>query len=250
MILTYIILFGLIGSVAAILGGVILLLIGKRVTALIPYILSYAIGTLLSVALIMMLPEAMSVLNPSTAMRYLLVGLLVFFLLEKIVIWRHCHDPHCDTHGASGILILIGDAFHNFADGIVMATAFMVSIPFGVAISLAIIAHEVPQEIGDFAILLDAGFPTRRALMYNLYSALPTLPGAVLAYYSLPHVQQFIPYILILSASSFLYIATVDLIPATHEHPRWQTAVAQFLLLLAGIATILLLAPKALPTHG
>ena len=246
MILTYIMLFSLIGSVGAALGGVILLLLGKRVTALIPYILIYAIGTLLSAALLRMLPKAMTVLNPGTAMHYLLVGLLVFFLLEKIVIWRHCHDPHCDAHNASGILILIGDAFHNFTDGIVMAAAFMVSIPFGVAISLAVIAHEVPQEIGDFAILLDAGFSTRRALMYyNLCSALPTLSGAVLAYYSLSHVQQFIPYILILSASSFLYIATVDLIPATHEHPRWQTAVLQFLLPLSGIATILLLAPRA-----
>ena len=245
MVLTYIILFSLAGSVGAVLGAAILMLLGKKVTVIIPYVLSYAIGTLLSAAFLRMLPKAMATLDPATAMRYLLVGVLLFFLLEKIVIWRHCHDPRCDVHSASGVLILIGDAFHNFADGIVIATAFMVSIPFGIAISLAIIAHEIPQEVGDFAILLDADFPTWRAFIYNLCSALPTLPGAVLAYYSLAHVQQYIPFILVLSASSFLYIATVDLIPSTHKHSGWQASVVQFLLILAGIGTILVLAPKA-----
>jgi zinc and cadmium transporter len=248
MMLTYIILFGLAGSVGAVLGAAILILLGKRVTAIIPYILSYAIGTLLSAALLRMLPKAMATLHPATTMQYLLAGLLLFFLLEKIVIWRHCHDPHCDAHSASGVLILIGDAFHNFTDGIVIATAFMVSIPFGIAISLAIIAHEIPQEIGDFAILLDADFPTGRAVVYNLCSALPTLPGAVMAYYSLAHVQQFIPCILVLSASSFLYIALVDLMPTTHKYASWQASVVQCILILAGIGTILLLAPKASPT--
>jgi len=240
MILTYIIIFSFAGSIGAIAGASILMVLGSKVKKVIPYILSYAIGTLLGAAFLGMLPKAMNMLSPALALRYALIGLLFFFLLEKIVIWRHCHDPQCDVHSAAGCLILIGDAFHNFMDGIVIATAFMISIPLGIGTSLAVIAHEIPQEVGDFAILLDSGMNKWKALFYNLLSAFPTLPGALIAYFSLTRLKQLIPFILVLSASSFIYIAMADLIPATHKSVTRKTVLVELILILAGIGTIVL----------
>jgi zinc and cadmium transporter len=240
MILTYIIIFSFAGSIGAIAGASFLMLLGDKVKKVIPYILSYAIGTLLGAAFLGMLPKAMNMLSPALALKCALIGLLFFFLLEKIVIWRHCHDPQCDVHGAAGYLILIGDAFHNFMDGVVIATAFMISIPLGIGTSLAVIAHEIPQEVGDFAILLDSGMNKWKALFYNLLSAFSTLPGALIAYFSLTRLKQFIPFILVLSASSFIYIAMADLIPATHKRVSWQAVLVELMLVLAGIGTIVL----------
>jgi len=240
MILTYIIIFSFAGSIGAIAGASILMLLGSKVKKVIPYILSYAIGTLLGAAFLGMLPKAMNMLSPALALRYVLIGLLFFFLLEKIVIWRHCHDPKCDVHSAAGYLILIGDAFHNFMDGVVIATAFMISIPLGIGTSLAVIAHEIPQEVGDFAILLDSGINKWKALFYNLLSAFPTLPGALIAYFSLTRLKQLIPFFLVLSASSFIYIAMADLIPATHKSVTRKTVLVELILILAGIGTIVL----------
>ena len=134
-------------------------------------------------------------------------GIVLFFLLEKIVIWRHCHETKCEVNGTAGPPILIGDAFHNF---FVIAAAFS-SVPLGVAASLAVIAHEIPQELGDFAILLNDGYSTTRALLLNLLSSLTTLPGAVIAYHYLGITMEALPFILALSAASFIYIAIADL---------------------------------------
>jgi zinc and cadmium transporter len=145
------------------------------------------------------------------------------------------------VHGSAGPLILIGDAFHNFVDGIVIAAAFLVSIPLGVAAALAVIAHEVPQEVGDFAILLDSGYNAWKALWLNTLSAGATLPGAVLAYYWLSRAMEAMPYVLAASAASFIYIAAADLIPTLHRQASPAAGLRQFALLLAGIATIALL---------
>ena len=160
-------------------------------------------------------------------------------MLEKLVIWRHCHDGECEIHGAAGPLILFGDAFHNFVDGIVIAAAFLVSIPLGAATALAVIAHEVPQEVGDFAILLDSGYSRQKAFVYNLLSSSVTLPAAIIAYFSLKAIQAVIPYILALSAASFIYIAMADLIPELHKRFGVRTSVRQFILFILGIGTIL-----------
>jgi zinc and cadmium transporter len=142
---------------------------------------------------------------------------VLFFVLEKLVLWRHCHDSGCEVHGRAAPLILIGDAFHNFVDGMVIAAAFLTSIPLGVAAALAVIAHEVPQEVGDFAILLDSGYGRMKALILNGLSSATTLPGAVLAYFWLGEMHAAVPYILALSAASFIYIAAADLIPGLHR---------------------------------
>jgi zinc and cadmium transporter len=166
--------------------------------------------------------------------------MVLFFMLEKLVLWRHCHDPACDLHKAAGPLILLGDALHNFVDGVVIAAAFVVAVPLGVATAIAVIAHEVPQEVGDFAILLESGYTRLRALAFNGLSSIATLLGAFLGWLALDVVQGTIPTILALSAASFLYIASADLIPHLHQRLGLASSLIQGLGLLAGIGTILL----------
>jgi zinc and cadmium transporter len=207
---------------------------------LIPCLISYATGTLLGAAFLGLLRHAFDHAPATSILFTVLVGILAFFLLEKIVIWRHCHNAECEKHATAGPLLLIGDALHNFIDGIAIAAAFVASIPVGVSTALAVFAHEFPQEVGDFAILLESGYSRRRALAYNTLSSLSTLPGAVLAYYFLMEVQQFTANIMALSAASFIYIAIADLIPSLHKQSDLRHAINQFVLIMAGIGTILL----------
>jgi zinc and cadmium transporter len=153
-------------------------------------------------------------------------------------LWRHCHDRDCEVHSRAGLLLLIGDGFHNFVDGAVIASALLTSIPLGVATSLAVIAHEIPQEVGDFAILLHSGYSQQRAFLYNTLSSLCTLPGALLTYGFFQGVEQAIPYVMALSASSFIYIAIADLVPTLHHYASLKSSANQLALLLGGIGTI------------
>jgi len=239
VLLTWIILFSVLGSVGAIAGAALLLFFqeGTRKT-LLPCLLSYAIGTLLGAAFLGMIPHALQQATPIAISGTVLVGIVLFFVLEKIVIWRHCHDTECEVHSSAGPLILIGDAFHNFVDGFVIAAAFLTSVPLGVAASLAVIAHEIPQEVGDFAILLENGYSKTRALILNSLSSLTTLPGAVIAYFYLGATREAVPFILALSAASFIYIAVADLVPSLHRQTGLKAALMQFVLILAGIGTI------------
>lgn len=235
----WIIVFSLLGSVGAIGGAALLLLFPEKVReTIVPSLISYASGTLLGAAFLGMLPKAVKHAPASQVLAVALAGMILFFILEKLVIWRHCHDAECDAHGSAGPLILIGDAFHNFIDGVVIATAFLLSIPLGVATSLAVIAHEVPQEVGDFGILLDSGYSKTRAFLYNFASSVTTMPGAVIAYFFLSAAQTAIPYILAISAASFIYIASADLIPSLHKKTGKVETLKQVVLLLAGIGTI------------
>jgi zinc and cadmium transporter len=239
MLLSLIILFSILGSVGAIAGAALLLVFPVRTRqVLLPGLLSYATGTLLGAAFLGMIPKAVEQASAVAASGTVLAGIVLFFMLEKLVIWRHCHKMHCEVHGTAGPLILVGDAFHNFVDGFVIAAAFLTSIPLGIAASLAVIAHEVPQEVGDFAILLENGYSKRQALLLNTLSSLATLPGAVIAYYFLAATQEAVPYILALSAASFIYIAVADLVPGLHKQVGLKPAVIQLVLIIAGIGTI------------
>jgi zinc and cadmium transporter len=169
-----------------------------------------------------------------------LAGLVAFFVLEKLVIWRHCHDAACEVHGQAAPLILIGDAFHKFVDGVVIAAAFLVSVPLGITAAIAVILHEVPQEVGDFAILLDSGYTRVRALLLNTLSSLTTVAGALLAWLWLERTSAVIPYVLAVSAASFVYIALADLVPGLHKRSSFMDSVLQTVLLVLGIATIAL----------
>ncbi|OGW33107.1 MAG: ZIP zinc transporter [Nitrospirae bacterium GWC2_56_14] len=240
MLLTWIVVFSLLGSVGSLAGALLLLAFPSRMrSTVVPALVSYSAGTLLGAAFLGMLPQALERAYAGPVLATVLAGIVLFFLLEKLVIWRHCHDGECERHNTAGPLILFGDAFHNFVDGVVIAAAFLISIPLGTATALAVIAHEVPQEIGDFAVLLDSGYPRQRAFLYNLYSSLATLPGAMIAYFYLTTVQAAVPYILAFSAASFIYIATADLIPKLHRNAGLGASIEQIFLLLAGIGTIL-----------
>jgi zinc and cadmium transporter len=243
VLIVWIIIFGLLGSVLSVCGAALLIVFTERVRkTLVPSLISYATGTLLGAALIGMLPQALEhTQQPNKIFMALLFGIIIFFTLEKLVIWRHCHDHKCEIHTAAGSLILFGDAFHNFIDGIVITASFLISIPLGVATGLAVIAHEVPQEVGDLAILLESGYSRYKALLYDILSSLTTLPGAVIAYIYLKEMLAIVPYILALSASSFLYIAMSDLIPSLHRKTGIKANISQFVLILAGIGTIALL---------
>lgn len=241
-LISWIIIFSLIGSVGAVGGAALLLAFPGAVRkTLVPCLVSYATGTLLGAAFLGMLPKALEHVPASHIMAAVLAGMVLFFLLEKLVIWRHCHKGECEVHGTAGPLILFGDAFHNFVDGVIIAAAFLISVPLGVATSLAVIAHEVPQEVGDFGILLDSGYSRLRAFVYNFLSSASTLPGAVMAYFYLRTTQAVVPYILSFSAASFIYIASADLIPSLHRKVSITDTARQVILLLAGVGTILFL---------
>lgn len=237
--LLWIIGFSLLGSVGAVAGAALFLLFPEGIRkVLIPCLVSYATGTLLGAAFLGMIPASLKLAQVFAVTSTVLAGMVLFFVLEKLVLWRHCHDSECEVHGGASPLILIGDAFHNFVDGVVIAAAFLTSIPLGIAASLAVIAHEIPQEVGDFAILLDNGYGRTKALVLNSLSAAATLPGAVVAYFWLGETRGAVPYILAISAASFIYIAAADLIPWLHRQVTAAASLRQLLLLLAGIATI------------
>jgi zinc and cadmium transporter len=205
---------------------------------ILPMLISFATGTLLGAACLGLLPKALSRMEPLQVMATTLAGLVVFFIIEKTVIWRHCHKPDCTVHSRAASLILLGDATHNFIDGIAIAVATMTSIPLGISTALAVTAHEIPQEVGDFAILMSGGFSRSRALRYNLLSSLAAIPGAVLAWYFDLAIRGLVPYVMAFSAASFLYIAVADLIPASHAPTAPQSQFLQVILMIAGIATV------------
>ncbi|TFG29116.1 MAG: ZIP family metal transporter [Promethearchaeota archaeon] len=242
MLIFWIIIFSFLGSAGSIITASIFLRIRKeKQERLIPCLISYATGTLLTAALLGMIAQAISRSNPTLVLSFVLGGLILFFLLEKLVIWRHCHHKQCEVHGSAGPILLIGDSFHNFIDGVVIAASFIISFPIGLIVSVSVIAHEIPQEVGDFAILLDSGYSKRKAFLFNLFSSLTTLPAAIIGYYVLEGISSIIPFILAISAASFIYIALTDLTPGLHNRSTLGASVLQLILILAGIGTIVLI---------
>jgi zinc and cadmium transporter len=235
-------------SVLGSLGGVVaastFLLLGDaiRVKAL-PWAISYAVGTLLGVALLALLPEALEKLPPPAALGTLLAGVLAFFLLEKLVLWRHCHDTNeCAVHTSSAAsLVIVGDAFHTFVDGTVIAAAVLTSIPLGITTALAVATHEIPQEVGDVAILLRAGYSRGRAFTLNVLSGIGGILGAAGMMAASHIVPRLLPYVLAFAAGNFLYVAMSDLIPDLHRGGLEGGPVRQLLLIGAGILTIVAL---------
>jgi len=234
----------MLGSLGGLLTASTFLLIGDHIRVrLVPWLISYAVGTLLGVALLALLPEALERIRPAPALATLLGGVLAFFLLEKLVLWRHCHDvDDCAVHTSrAASLVIIGDAFHTFVDGAVIAAAVLTSVPLGITTALAVAAHEIPQEVGDVAILLRAGFSRLRAFMLNLASSVGGILGAVAMLLASESVPMLLPYVLSFAAGTFLYIAMSDLIPDLHRGGVEGGPIRQLLLIIAGVATITLL---------
>lgn len=250
--LTWIILFSLLGSILSVLAAALFLLLpAVQRDRWVPYLVSFAVGALLGAAFLALIPHALTAnggIEPHRLGLAVLLGVLGFFVLEKMVLWRHCHSDHCEVHApaehqdspAAGVLVLIGDAVHNTVDGVLIAAAFLTDFELGVVTALAVAAHEIPQELGDFAILLHSGFSRVRALVMNLLVGATTLIGAVGAYYSLAGMLHIVPYVLAVAAASFIYIAVADLIPGLHRRPQFAATLQQIGLIGAGIVLIYL----------
>jgi len=242
VILTLIVLFTLFGSICSVgLAGLLLLVDGKRLRIITGVLVLYAIGTLLGAAFFGMIPNALRRLPSASVLATVLSGIILFYVLEKFALWRHCHEQPCDIHTRAGTMILIGDSVHNFVDGVAIAAAFAGSIPLGVAASVAVIAHEVPQEVGDFAILLESGYTRSRALWFNTLSSIAALPGAVMTFFLLPVIQSLVPYLLSVSAASFIYIALADLVPGRRATGGPRSLAWELPLVALGIGTIVAL---------
>ena len=221
----------------------------KAKPAQVPMLVSYAVGALLGAAFIEVLPHAFYQSDSIEATAAtVLAGILAFFVLEKLVLWRHCHVEECEAHdphtppqhdhGRSGI---VGDTFHNFVDGVLIAAAFMADTQLGIVTSIAIIAHEIPQEVGDFLILLHSGYSKTRAMLLNMLSSAAMVIGGVLAYFTLQVAQALVTPLLALAAASMLYVAVADLIPGLHRRTELAATAQQVLLIGLGIATIWLI---------
>jgi zinc and cadmium transporter len=226
-------------------------------SAWIPILLSYAVGTLLGAAFLELIPHAFGLADSLQGMAAtILAGLLLFFVLEKLVLWRHCHIEQCEAHdppllaahhdhGRSGAMIMIGDTFHNFVDGVLIAAAFLANHELGIVTAIAIIAHEVPQEVGDFLILLHSGYRKSQAFLINMLSSAAMVAGGVIAFFALQSVEHWIPSLLGLAAASMLYVSVADLIPGLHRRPELQATLQQVLLIALGVATIWLVGELA-----
>ncbi len=246
--LTWILLTTLLGGVLSIALAALFALRARA--AQIPLLISYAVGALLGAVFIELLPHAFEIApNPQLLAGTILGGILAFFILEKLVLWRHCHqelceahDPHAapdpHDHGRSGMMILVGDTLHNFVDGIIIAAAFIADTELGVVTALAIVAHEIPQEVGDFLILLHSGYSKRAALALNMASSAAMVLGGLLAYSALQLLQDWIPVLLGLAIASMLYVSVADLIPGLHRRPELRATAQQVTLITLGIVTV------------
>jgi zinc and cadmium transporter len=235
----------MLGSFGSLLLASGLLLVKPQTRiALVPHLVSFAVGTLLGVALLSILPEVLADLTPARTGLVLLIGIVTFFVLEKLVLWHHCHTEDCEGHGhvhRPGALVLIGHGFHSFVDGVAIGAAAQTALPLAVSTAVAVALHEVPQQVGDYAVLLHAGYQRRSALVLSVLSAAGAVTGTIAAFALFDHLPGFLPYALTFAAASFLYISMADLIPDLHRGTVDRGAIKQLLVLGAGLATAYLL---------
>ena len=232
----------LLGGLGGLFFASSILLVNDSARArLVPWLVSYAVGALLGVSMLTLLPATLEQLPPTRAFTTLLAGILLFFVLEKLVLWRHCHIHDCEVHESTVFPVVAGDAFHNFVDGAAIAAAVITSVPLGISTAVAVAAHEIPQELGDVAILLHGGYSRGRALLLNVLSAGASALGAIAAFVAFDVLPRAVPYFLALAAASFLYVAMADLIPGLHRGRTDAGSMRQILLIGAGVATMLVI---------
>jgi zinc and cadmium transporter len=236
-------------------GGLLSVLIAASVTqallgVLVRQLVSLSVGVLLGTALLHVMPEAFeSHIEPQRLFLTLLAGLLFFFLLEKAELYRHGHHHEGDGHhhhhhfdaeqaGRGGWSVLLGDSIHNFCDGIIIAAAFLADAKLGLVTSAAIIAHEIPQEVGDYIVLLNAGFSRAKALLYNALSGLAAVVGGVLGYFIVGAWEPLFPYLLVIASSSFIYVAVADLLPQLQRRLPWRDTATQLGLIGVGLGLV------------
>ncbi|MGB9430279.1 MAG: ZIP family metal transporter [Gammaproteobacteria bacterium] len=248
-ILIWIIPCTLLGGVLSALTASLLLLFPERTrNALLPGLVSFAVGALLGAAFLDLLPEAVGSAGPERMRGLglaLAIGVLGFFLLEKFIFWHHSHSGQVDAHAhdrlrqrAAATLILIGTGLHNFLDGVLLGASFLTDVHLGIVLTIAVIAHQVPQQVGDISVLMMAGYRRRRALLLSALSGATMGLGGIVSWAFLSHAQRFIPYVLAVAAASLIYIAVADLIPSLHRHERARFSALPVIVIAAGIALI------------
>ncbi|MBI1422800.1 MAG: ZIP family metal transporter [Gammaproteobacteria bacterium] len=250
-LLLLIVIFSLVGGVLSVIAASLFLLLPERHrVGSLPHFVSLATGAMLGAAFLGLIPNAVSGENALGFHQLgltILLGIMGFFILEKMVLWRHCHDEGCEAHtvsdhhhqhSAAGTLVLIGDGVHNLVDGVLIAAAFLTDVHLGIITSLAVAAHEIPQEVGDFVLLLHSGYSRGRALFFNILSSLTTIIGAVVTYYSLQNSLALVPYFIAVAAASFIYIAVADLIPTLHKRIEFKETIRQIVLITLGVLII------------
>ncbi|MFX1375946.1 MAG: ZIP family metal transporter [Promethearchaeota archaeon] len=241
------------GSIGAIAAASLFMILNEDMQKkIIPSLLSFAIGVLLTASLLGLIPEAIETSGgePHLIMPTVLIAILGFFFLEKIVAWRNCRDNTCEVHShASGPIILVGDALHNLTDGIVIAAAFLTEFHLGIIVGITILSHEIPQETGDFAILLHSGYSKKKAILFNALSSSTTIPSAIIAYFILNPFEVLVPFLLAVSAASFIYIALTDLTPELHKDTQLKYSLRQLLLIILGIVLMWILLSLGIHEH-
>jgi len=236
-VLLWIIAATMIDGLVSLVGAATLVLKKETLDKLLMVLVAFSTGALLGGAFFHLMPEALEAMEPSAAFRYLLAGFSIFFLIEKLLHWHHCHEEHCEVHAFTS-LILFGDGIHNFIDGLVMAASFLVSIRFGIVTTLLILGHELPQELGDFGVLVHGGFSTRKALAFNFLSQMTAVAGGV-AGFLFSGAAGFTALLLPFAAGGFVYIAASDLVPELHKEKRLAKSMLYFAFFLIGIGFML-----------
>jgi zinc and cadmium transporter len=234
MVLIWILASTFLVSLISLIGIFTFLIQEKLLQRILFYLIGFSAGALIGGAFLHILPEALEEVNSTTVFSYVIVGIILFFLMERYFYWRHCHDGICEVHSFT-YLNLIGDGFHNFLDGMIIAASFTVSIKIGVVTTLAVIFHEIPQELGDFGVLVYGGFSKTKALIFNFISALAAMLGALAGYFISASAAHFSNFILPLTAGGFIYIATSDLIPELHKESNLKKSTLAFIAFLLGI---------------
>ncbi|MBI5159393.1 ZIP family metal transporter [Candidatus Micrarchaeota archaeon] len=236
-VLMYIVAAVLIVSLVSLIGIVTIFFRKKSIEQSLLALVGFATGAMLGAAFLELIPESIEACDVGNAFVFVLAGLISFLVLEKLLFWRHCHEGKCDVH-AFTYLNLVGDGLHNFFDGMIIAASFMASVPAGVATTIAVIAHEIPQELGDFAVLIYGGFSKRKALAYNFLSAITAVAGALIVYFAGISADVLKSVLLPFAAGGFIYIASADLIPELHKEKNLKKSAVQIVLLVAGVLTV------------
>jgi len=221
-------------SLISLIGIVTLIIKDEALKKILFFLVGFSAGALIGGAFLHLLPEALEHTNSTMIFLYVIIGFTSFFLLEKIFYWRHCHEGKCPIHMFT-YLNLVGDGAHNFIDGLIIAASFIVGIPLGLITTMAVVIHEVPQELGDFGVLVYGGFTKFKALFWNFISAITAVFGALFGYFFITHVENIASSLLSFTAGGFLYIAASDLIPELHKQPEFKKSILSFIFFLTGI---------------
>jgi zinc and cadmium transporter len=233
----------LIISIISIVGIFFVGIRGNKLNKILLVLLSFSAGALLGGAFFHLLPEAIEEFGePHNIFKFALFGMAGFYILERVLRWHHCHEGKCDTHKHLGVMNLVGDGVHNLIDGIVLASAFVVDVRLGVAVAISIAMHEIPQEIGDFGVLVYAGFSKFKALMYNFLSAAFAILGVVIGYILVDKVESINMFLLPFAAGGFIYIAMSDLIPELHKESSFKKSFLYFVVLIIAVLFMFFLA--------